>query len=54
MELDTLFLKRFDIMDYSLFVVVEQRTSNVRNKTRNEFFSEDATEIYHIGIIDYL
>ena len=49
-----MFLKRFDIMDYSLFVVVEQRTSNVRNKTRNEFFSEDATEIYHIGIIDYL
>ena len=41
-------------MDYSLFVVVEMRTADVRNKTKNEFLSEDATEIYHIGIIDYL
>ena len=53
-QLDTLFLKRFNIMDYSLFIVIEKKEGDIESQRPNEFLSNDGSEIYHIGIIDYL
>ena len=50
-------------MDYSLYLTVEKAnisTSIQQNNiaktsgNRNILFSEDGTEIYHLGVIDYL
>ena len=51
---DTAFLRKFDIMDYSLFLVVEHRSDIIRHLTHNEFLSQDGSELYHISIIDFL
>ena len=60
-----MFLKSKNIMDYSLYVVVETNemdpetyeyimNQDRKRKKRHIFLSKDAKEIYHIGIIDYL
>lgn len=59
-ENDALFLRRMEIMDYSLLMVIEQVTSKVQaanrfeNLSRNEYKSDDNSMIYHMGIIDFL
>ena len=43
-------------MDYSLYLVVEKIIDDIDYKSidRNIFISKDETEVYHIGVIDYL
>jgi hypothetical protein len=43
-------------MDYSLLLIVEKTSTNIKNKpfNRNKVVSKDMKSIYHIGIIDYL
>ena len=52
---DIVFLRDQDLMDYSLYLTVE-KVDKVDKKleTRNRFYSIDGTELYHIGLIDYL
>ena len=47
-------MARWNIMDYSLFLVVERRSGALHQPTRNEFLSADGTELFHVSIIDYL
>lgn len=62
---DCMFLKSKNIMDYSLYVVVEKNEipadtfeymlgQDRERKKRHIYLSKDAKEIYHFGIIDYL
>jgi hypothetical protein len=53
---DTAFLASFNIMDYSLYLVIEGRSyaNAIHRLTRHEFFSEDGHELYHVSVIDYL
>lgn len=39
LSLDSAFLRRWKIMDYSLFLVVERRGRDLRRLTRNEYLS---------------
>ena len=44
-------------MDYSLYISIEEIDPANRSdytENRNQFISADGTELYHIGIIDYL
>lgn len=64
MVADSKFLKNKEMMDYSLFIVVEQvkpqsekDLTHLENKLRykrNSYLSSNKEEIYHIGIIDYI
>jgi hypothetical protein len=48
------------LMDYSLYVDIEQITDKVQfayryeNLSRNEYKSVDNDMIYHVGVIDFL
>lgn len=54
-ELDCEFLRSKGLMDYSLYLTVEKVLSaNKLSPNRNRIYSYDGTELYHIGIIDYL
>jgi 1-phosphatidylinositol-4-phosphate 5-kinase len=59
-ERDSFFLRRMEIMDYSMLMVIEQVTSKVQaanrfeNLSRNEYKSCDNSLIYHVGLIDFL
>ena len=50
---DADFLKSQGVMDYSMLLVIEKADFRV-DETRNRFMSADGTQIYHVGIIDYL
>lgn len=54
LEVDSAFLARWNIMDYSLYLVVERCNGALRQPTRNEYLSSDGTELFHVSIIDYL
>jgi hypothetical protein len=54
LQYDSAFMARWNIMDYSLFLVVERRSGALHQPTRNEFLSADGTELFHVSIIDYL
>ena len=42
-------------MDYSLYLTVEKVEKMDKDlQTRNRIYSEDGSEMYHIGVIDYL
>lgn len=60
---DAKFLGQMGLMDYSLLLVVEERTAKGIKATRtledpatchNKILSQDKKLIYHIGVIDYL
>ena len=52
---DSQFLMEHNLMDYSLFITVENTVGFSRSVTnRNRIHSSNFAEIYHIGIIDYL
>lgn len=62
LSLDSQFLKKHNLMDYSLYLAVEQVNPDMvramsqkeRSASRNIIFSRDLKEAYHIGVIDYL
>ena len=57
LEKDSLFLKEFELMDYSVYLAVEKTPRGFdrrQNYGRNVFISSEGNEIYHIGLIDYL
>ena len=46
-----------NLIDYSMLIKVEMLPKNListSNSSRNIFISDDHTEAYHLGIIDYL
>jgi hypothetical protein len=59
-EKDSLWLREMMLMDYSLYLVIEQLTDKIQsahrleNLSRNEYRSTDNQMIYHVGIIDFL
>ena len=59
-EKDSLWLREMMLMDYSLYLVIEQLTDKIQsahrleNLSRNEYRSIDNQMIYHVGIIDFL
>lgn len=56
-EKDAAFLAVHNLIDYSMLIKVEKLPMNflrLPKKSRNIYLSEDETEAYHIGIIDYL
>ena len=55
LQRDIAFLRDQKLMDYSLYLTVEKVDKVDKNlETRNRFYSIDGTELYHIGLIDYL
>lgn len=58
LEKDANFLKKHNLMDYSLLIKIEPLRStsllNLNSRSRNIYISSDGTEAYHIGVIDYL
>lgn len=62
MDEDSKFLCNHNIMDYSLLLTVEKvprnqgsmKTNKSQQFTRNTYISNDCTEAYHFGVIDYL
>lgn len=58
-KLDSEFLQRYNIMDYSLLIIGETLSKEdmaveLPGLTRNQIQSTDKSELYHIGIIDAL
>lgn len=61
LESDTQFLARMNLMDYSVYLEIEQISQHPASQSRlyaelnrNEFLSYDRTNIYHVGVIDFL
>lgn len=57
LEKDSIFLKEFELLDYSVYLAVERAPKKFDRSQyygRNVFISSDGREIYHIGLIDYL
>lgn len=60
LKADSQFLCRHNLMDYSLYLVVEKAPKRMgfgqapQGMPRNFFKSEDGQHLYHIGVIDYL
>lgn len=60
LQQDSEFLCNHNLMDYSLYLVVEKAPKEMMfgqaplGMSRNFFRSEDGKHIYHLGVIDYL
>ena len=54
LEMDSIFLRDHEIMDYSLLLIIESLTACENSSRRNVICSETHPEAYHLGLIDFL